>query len=299
MLGHLVAYEAEHGWHGAYRPAMVEELASSSAPPPETLTGTDKVAYEWTGTVLLLSVLFHDVVYDPTRGDNESASAVVAAEFLEVMQRESEAIISSSVVLTAAAAAPTSVAGSSALSFASSITGAAVDDVSQQHSPSFSPALPLLWVDAQAIEFVRDSTMTYILKTKEHLLVEPKQPLRLPASPAEASTWAETVVASAVVQQGRDDPLHVFLDLDLAILGHPDADTYRHRYAENIQREYSHYPRADFLKGRAGFLNDFAQHPQWYKTPYFFYRLEAQARHNTAQESKALSVELAEAQLAS
>ncbi|CAJ1990383.1 hd phosphohydrolase family protein [Leishmania donovani] len=300
MLGQLVTYEAEHGWHGACIPAMVEESVSSSAPPSELLTGADRVTYEWTGTVLLLSVLFHDVVYDPTRGDNEEASAAVAAEFLQEMQRESEVASSSSSAAAAAvsAAALTSVAGASALPSASGAT-CAEDDASPQHPPRYSSAPPLLWADAQAIEFVRNSTTTYILKTKEHLSVEPKQPLHLPSSPAEAFTLAERGVVSAVVQQSRDDPLHVFLDLDLAILGHPDADTYRHRYADNIQREYSHYPRADFLKGRAGFLNVFAQHPQWYKTPYFFYRLEAHARHNAAQEVKTLTAELADVQMAS
>lgn len=301
MLGQLVAYEAEHGWHGAYIPAMIEDPVSS-APSSELLTGADRVAHEWTGTVLLLSVLFHDVVYDPTRGDNEEASAAVAAEFLQTMQRESEVASSSASAAAAAAvgsaAAPISVAGASALPSASGAT-CAEDDGSQQHTPPYSSAPPLLWVDAPAMEFVRNSTTTYILKTKEHLSVEPKQPLHLPASPAEASTSAERGVVSAVVQQSRDDPLHVFLDLDLAILGHPDADTYRHRYADNIQREYSHYSRADFLKGRAGFLNGFAQHPQWYKTPYFFYRLEAHARRNAAQEVKALTAELADVQASS
>ncbi|GET90150.1 hypothetical protein, conserved [Leishmania tarentolae] len=296
MLAQLVAYETEHGWQGAYIPAMVEETVAASVPPPELLTGPERVAYEWTGTVLLLSVLFHDVVYDPTRGDNEEASAAVAAEFLQTMQREgSDTSNFTSTPLTAAAAS-LSVADPSALPSASGTTGAE-GDVNQKYPPSFSSTPKLLWSDAQAIEFVRNSTTTYILKTKEHLSVEPKQCLHLPASPA-SSTSVEREMSS-VMQQSRDDPLHVFLDLDLSILGHPDADTYRYRYADNIQREYSHYPRADFLKGRIGFLNGFAQHPQWYKTPYFFYRLEARARHNVAQEVKALTIELADVQLAS
>ncbi|KAG5498397.1 hypothetical protein JIQ42_03203 [Leishmania sp. Namibia] len=295
MLGHLVAYEAEHGWHGAYRPAMGEEPVSSSAPPPELLTGADSVVYEWTGMVLLLSVLFHDVVYDPTRSDNEEASAVVAAEFLETMQRESELASNSSFGAAAAvsAASPTSMAASCALPPANDGRGAE-DDVSQQHPPFSYSEPPLLWVDAQATDFVRASTMSYILKTKEHLSVEPKQPLYLTVSAGGGFTSAELRLGSDVVQQSRDDPLHVFLDLDLTILGHPDEDTYRRRYAENIRREYSHYSHADFLRGRAEFLRSFAQHPQWYKTPYFFYRLEARARHNVAHEVKALTAELEE-----
>ncbi|KAG5474471.1 hypothetical protein LSCM1_03256 [Leishmania martiniquensis] len=298
MLGYLVAYEAEHGWHGTYKPAMAEELSSSSGP-PKFSTEADRVAYEWTGTVLLLSVLFHDVVYDPTRGDNEEASALVAAEFLKTMQRESGLASSSSLGAVAAtsAASPTSRADSFALPSASDVRGAQ-EDMSQQHSPSLHSETPLLWVDEHATEFVRTSTISYILKTKEHLSVEPKQPLHLTVSTAAGPASATSGAASGAHQLSRDDPLHVFLDLDLSILGHPDEDTYRRRYADNIRREYSHYARADFLKGRADFLSGLAQHPQWYKTPYFFYRLEAHARHNTAHEVKSLTAELAEVQSA-
>ncbi|KAG5500556.1 hypothetical protein JKF63_03650 [Porcisia hertigi] len=295
MFGQLVAYEAEHGWHGAYRPAMVDDCVSPSPLPLEGFSAADKIAHEWTGTLLLLSVFFHDVVYDPTRSDNEEASAAVAVEFLQTMQRESEAFRNSSLAGESAlsAGAHINVPNSLTLPSTSCATGAE-GDASHESLPFSSSAVPLLWADAQAMRFVRDSTITYILKTKEHLSVEPKQSLSLPPSGPADVLLDDAGVGTNALQESHDDPLHVFLDLDLSILGHVDADTYRHRYAENIQLEYSHFPRADFLKGRVDFLRNFLQHSQWYKTPYFFHRLEAHARHNVTEEVKRLAAELAE-----
>jgi predicted metal-dependent HD superfamily phosphohydrolase len=113
--------------------------------------------------------------------------------------------------------------------------------------------------------------------------VKPAEQLRLSDPPTPS-----TIAAS------HDDPLHVFLDLDLSILGHPDTSVYRERYAANIGREYSHYPPADFLKGRSAFLNSFLCDAQWYKTPYFFARLEATARRNVATEAAELTAQLKE-----
>ncbi|KAK7197996.1 hd phosphohydrolase family protein [Novymonas esmeraldas] len=278
MLGHLSDYEAAHGWQGRFRPA----LADGAVPLPESASNTQRLAYEWTGTAVLLSVLFHDAVYDPTRGDNEEASAALAIEFLDVMRRESDRADGGAPADVASPTPPSSHPSASSPTTTTTTAAASLSDA--------PPPLPLLWADAQAEAFVRDTTAAFILKTKEHLSVQPRQPLRLP-SPSEATGTA------AAVRDSVDDPLHVFLDLDLAILGHPSPDVYRRRYAENVAREYSHYPRADFLKGRAAFLTGFAQHAQWFKTPFFFYKLEAQARRNTAQEVAELTAELQAARL--
>lgn len=248
MLGYLAQYEREHGWLGDYNPALSITEADASDRELDTGGARDAVRHDWVGTVLLLSILFHDVVYDPKRGDNEEASADLALAFLSA----AEELYKTSCASRAATA---------------------VDADSQ---PS-----PLVWADAAAAHFVRQATADFILKTKVHLSVEPAEQLRLSAPPS-PSTVART----------HDSPLSVFLDLDLSILGHADATVYRERYAANIQREYSHHPRVDYVKGRAAFLSSFLRNPQWFKTPYFFALLEAQARRNVTAEAEELTAEL-------
>ncbi|KPA85192.1 hypothetical protein ABB37_01559 [Leptomonas pyrrhocoris] len=252
MLAHLTQYETAHGWHGDYVPALPINQESDAClglcAESHTSNAADAVRHDWTGTVLLLSILFHDAVYDPKRGDNEEKSAELAMDFLQIGEEQYKGWRGS--------------LGIAALTI---------------------PSPSVLWTDARAARFVRETTEDYILKTKVHLSVEPVEKLQL-SSPPTPSAAAKS----------HDDPLHVFLDLDLSILGHPDASTYRERYAANIQREYSHYPRADFLKGRSAFLNSFLSNPQWFKTPFFFAQLEAQARRNAAEEVTELTAELKE-----
>ncbi|KPI85114.1 hypothetical protein ABL78_5839 [Leptomonas seymouri] len=256
MLGYLAQYERGHGWHGKYAPAlMMEQEGNSSKLPnvePHSRNAVDAVQHNWVGTVLLLSILFHDVVYDPKRSDNEEKSAEFALDFLKTAEKQ----------------------------YMTSRRDMA--NVASEEQPS-----SLLWADAQAAQFVRETTSDYILKTKVHLSVEPAEQLRL-SSPLTPSTIAKC----------HDDPLHVFLDLDLSILGQPDACAYRDRYAANIQREYSHYPQVDFLKGRSAFLSSFLNKPQWYKSAYFFFLLEAQARRNVAEELAELATQLKEVESA-
>lgn len=248
MLGHLRTYETQHGWHGDYAPALVDEADKSTS----GCASRSGVQREWSGTVLLLSILFHDAVYDPKRGDNEEKSAELALDFLNRAEK-----------LYKASQDRSATGG-----------GAAAD--------SAVPSPSLLWAHSDAAQFVRATTSDYIAKTKVHLSVPPKQALQLAAPPT------PDAVASS-----HDDPLHVFLDLDLAILGSPDLSLYQTRYAANIEREYSHYPPADFLKGRSAFLGGFLDSAQWYKTPFFFARLEAQARRNTTAEVAELKARLA------
>lgn len=251
MLGYLIQYEQEHGWHGDYTPALATAV-NKDAVPPQASRSVDAVQHDWVGTVLLLSILFHDVVYDPKRSDNEEASAALALEFLD----KAEGL------------------------YKTSCENLVTVDTTIDAPPSSSSSVAL-WADVAAAQYVRVATNDYILKTKVHLSVAPETPLQLSALPTPSAVAA-----------CHDNPLHVFLDLDLSILGHADAGVYRDRYAANIRREYSHYPLASFLKGRADFLNSFLSNPQWYKTPYFFVLLEAQARRNVAVEVSELTAQL-------
>lgn len=260
MLGYLAKYERDHGWLGDYVSALSIPAAATAAETSRAELDPSSphsvVRHDWMGTVLLLSILFHDVVYDPKRSDNEEVSAEVALDFLsataELYKTSCENLVT------------------------------AAEDVAAS-----SATLPLLWADPAAADFVRATTKDYILKTKVHLSVEPTEKLRLSAPPSPST-----------VERTHDDPLHVFLDLDLSILGHADPEVYRERYAANIQREYSHHPRIDFVRGRSAFLNSFLGNPQWFKTPYFFALLEAQARKNIAAEAAELTAELKELQSA-
>jgi len=142
------------------------------------------------------TVFFHDIVYEPTRNDNEDQSADVW------------------------------------LDFASDLA----TDVGHR--------------DEQMIATVRQ----YILQTKNHT-----------TCPLDA-----------------EKDLRLFLDMDLAILGAP-KERYT-EYAEQIAREYSHYPRDAYCAGRAKVLRTFAVDAHLFKTEELSERLLKNARENLAWE---------------
>ncbi|EAN88867.1 hd phosphohydrolase family protein [Trypanosoma cruzi] len=140
---------------------------------------------------------------------------------------------------------------------------------------------PLLWDDLDAARGVEEEVVNFILQTKQHMAVEPCYTHR-------ASQPGGT--DDAPQPTPPPPPLHIFLDLDLAILG-TAAERYR-RYALDIRREYSWHSEADFCRGRAAFLRVFLNHPQWYKTKFFFDALESSARANVEAEVAALEARL-------
>jgi predicted metal-dependent HD superfamily phosphohydrolase len=81
--------------------------------------------------------------------------------------------------------------------------------------------------------------------------------------------------------------LPLFLDLDLAILGSPEA-VYR-QYSEAIRTEYNWVPGPAYRLGRSKVLKRFAQRPALFFTPVMTARFEAQARRNLAWEIQELS----------
>jgi predicted metal-dependent HD superfamily phosphohydrolase len=81
--------------------------------------------------------------------------------------------------------------------------------------------------------------------------------------------------------------LPLFLDLDLAILGSPEA-VYR-QYSEAIRTEYNWVPGPAYRLGRSKVLKRFAQRPALFFTPVMIARFEAQARRNLAWEIQELS----------
>jgi predicted metal-dependent HD superfamily phosphohydrolase len=81
--------------------------------------------------------------------------------------------------------------------------------------------------------------------------------------------------------------LPLFLDLDLAILGTPEA-VYR-QYSEAIRTEYNWVLGPAYRLGRGKVLKRFAQRPALFFTSMMAARFEAQARHNLAWEIQELS----------
>lgn len=68
------------------------------------------------------------------------------------------------------------------------------------------------------------------------------------------------------------------LDLDLAILGQPQARFLA--YNDQIRLEYAHVPDAIYTVKRTEILLNFYNRERIYTTPYFWHRFENQAREN-------------------
>jgi predicted metal-dependent HD superfamily phosphohydrolase len=79
----------------------------------------------------------------------------------------------------------------------------------------------------------------------------------------------------------------VFLDLDTSILGAPE-EVYK-EYSRAIRKEYSWVPGFLYRKGRMKVLNDFLERDHIYHTDEIRAEYELKARHNIADEVRALS----------
>lgn len=75
---------------------------------------------------------------------------------------------------------------------------------------------------------------------------------------------------------------HLFLDLDMAILG-SNREEYD-AYATQIRCEYEHMPQDEYSKGRIKFLNKQLKRKRVFLTDYFHKKYEAIARKNMARE---------------
>jgi predicted metal-dependent HD superfamily phosphohydrolase len=82
---------------------------------------------------------------------------------------------------------------------------------------------------------------------------------------------------TAVLEPGD---LHLFLDLDLSVLG-SDWDSYR-TYSLNILKEFGNNAMVKW--GRKGFMQKFLQKEHIYHTSYFQNKLEFKARENIQRE---------------
>src|SRR5262245_65595107 len=81
--------------------------------------------------------------------------------------------------------------------------------------------------------------------------------------------------------------MKAFLDLDTSILGAPE-EIYK-EYSRAIRKEYSWVPGFLYRKGRTKVLNDFLEREHIYHIDEIRAEYELQARHNIAEEIRALS----------
>ena len=86
-----------------------------------------------------------------------------------------------------------------------------------------------------------------------------------------------------------DSDAAYLLDLDLSILG--ASWSKYNAYAKAVRQEYHHVTDALYHSGRTAVLAGLLAKPRLYLTPYFYERLEQQARRNINQELAALHAE--------
>jgi predicted metal-dependent HD superfamily phosphohydrolase len=102
-----------------------------------------------------------------------------------------------------------------------------------------------------------------------------------------ADEIARLVATTAHGSAAPHDPDACLLaDIDLSILG-ASPERYR-RYEADIRLEYARFPDALYQPGRLKVLDSFLERTAIYTTPYFYDRLERQARENLAQATHAL-----------
>lgn len=84
----------------------------------------------------------------------------------------------------------------------------------------------------------------------------------------------------------EDGDTNILMDLDLSILGSNTEDY--DKYQRSIRKEYSIYPDFMYKKGRIKVLKSMLDAGPIFKTDYFKYKFENQARVNLAEELKGL-----------
>lgn len=105
-------------------------------------------------------------------------------------------------------------------------------------------------------------------------------------APSEAEPIAALVLCTKHGAAASGLDAHLLRDVDLSILGAP-PDRYA-RYERDIRREYAVVPDDLYKPARRRVLEKFLERMAIYETPYFYERLERQARENLARATAAL-----------
>ena len=94
------------------------------------------------------------------------------------------------------------------------------------------------------------------------------------------------IMATRHEGSANDDDARILVDVDLSILGAPEADY--DVYEKAIRQEYSHVPEALYRTGRTKVLAGFLDRERIYHSDYFGQRLEDRARLNLDRAISAL-----------
>ena len=92
----------------------------------------------------------------------------------------------------------------------------------------------------------------------------------------------EQILATKSHKKSADDDTNSLLDADLSILG-KDDEIYL-EYTKQIRKEYSIYPDFLYKPGRKKVLEHFLQLESIFKTNYFKWKYEVQAKRNIESE---------------
>jgi predicted metal-dependent HD superfamily phosphohydrolase len=94
------------------------------------------------------------------------------------------------------------------------------------------------------------------------------------------------ILATKHHQASNDVDTNYFIDADLSILGYDDK-SYR-KYAEQIRKEYRHFPDVLYKPGRRKVLGEFLKMKNIFKTKHFQDKYEDRAKINISNELKFL-----------
>lgn len=89
---------------------------------------------------------------------------------------------------------------------------------------------------------------------------------------------AEMILASTHRAASDDPDTRLFTDIDLSILGRPEAVF--DEYERQVRREYAWVPEPMFRAGRSAILSSFLERPSLYLTDFFRGKCEKAARAN-------------------
>jgi len=99
---------------------------------------------------------------------------------------------------------------------------------------------------------------------------------------AQIEKCIQQIIATKSHEVSENNDTNLFTDADLSILGQPWEEY--SRYAQNVRKEYSQYPKLIYKEGRKKVLRHFLEMERIFKSDWFFEKYEQQARENLERE---------------
>jgi predicted metal-dependent HD superfamily phosphohydrolase len=121
---------------------------------------------------------------------------------------------------------------------------------------------------------------------EQSALLAEKRMIQLGISATSIDKCKKQIIATKQHLKNTDSDTNYFTDADLSILG-ADWEIY-FKYLNDVRKEYVIYPNLIYNPGRKKVLQYFLAMERIYKTDYFFYNFEEQAKSNMLKEIKLL-----------